>query len=271
MVSDLLFGLGIGALFAFVGLTEVYRGLARYREEASVTGTEARPVADIEPGETVAVQGTVRAVGDRRAGGPLFGESGVVVGTEVAIPPSSADDTAEEVHQGVRSRPFVVEDDTGSVRVEVPEAATVEPAEKTTERYDFKLDRVPEAHVARFGSPPPEAVERYHRAVEELEDPESIGSGFSGSSDRRYREGSIDPGDEVYVQGRAVDRDGEWGERTLTVAGGDDPGSVSVIEGGPDEYRSWLESAGLYGRIVLGVLFAVAGIGTTAVVLITGG
>lgn len=277
MASDQLYGMGLAVLFVILGGTQVYRGVRNYRSMASVTGTDASPVADLRPGETVAVEGTVVALDDDRAEGPLFGETGVAVATDVV---AVSDSGNRRTHNGVRSVPFAVEDDTGRVRVEVPAAATVEPAETTHEVYNYAYEEgdIPDGAMeysekvplGNLRGPPPDHVREFQREVEGLDDPEEMTTLRGGSPKRRYEEGGIGPGDEVYVQGRAVERGGDWGEAGLAIAGGDDPSSVSVVQGGPEEALTPYDRFRPVVDVGIGALSVLLGLGVLLFLLLSG-
>lgn len=209
-----------GTVFVALGLRSLQRG-RQIRRRARLETDEVTAVADLSAGPAV-VAGTARPVDDRRVQTPITGRPALAAEAEARGPRhyqgpgGSVYRTLAREHAAV---PFVVEDDTGRVRVEPPESGTV----------DVELATVASALVGEFrgahavfwapdGVPHAEGIRAFHERSGDLaDDPFDRYGPFVVGSAARYGEGTLRPDEEVWVHGTAVERDG--GEPGFAVTG----------------------------------------------------
>lgn len=190
-------------------------GLAR-----QMSSEEAEPVsvAEAAPG-TVAVSGTARPGEDGTIPHPLSrGEALVAIGSTLERSSSAEGGTSITTDErSTETVPFVVEDDTGSIRVD-PEGAV-----HHGQRERFDSDEVDETALSAW-----------------------LGrTDVSSGSDVGYRQQLVEPGDEVYVFGEAVATDGDPDASSLTIR---DDGDLVVSTEGREDVSS---SGTLSGIIML--------------------
>lgn len=98
----------------------------------------------------------------------------------------------------------IVVDGTGEVRVELPADGTL----------NVEMTRT----KVGSGDEPPEAIRRYVEREQSVDEASRRDIGpLSIGGRRRYGEGLVEPGEEVYVLGRACQKQADWGERSLVV------------------------------------------------------
>lgn len=218
-------GLGTTGI-SLVMIGRAYTGLRRGRE---ISGTDTSDVRNLEPG-TVGVRGTARPVeGVDPPDAPISGDEALVTSVEVERVKS---DSWLPFHEETVAVPFAVDDGTGRVRVEPTDGVTV----------NLDGDEI----VVPGREDPPEAVQRYVEGTTAVDpadgyDPESAataavlraierdsGVAMVSGEARRYTESVVEPGDEVYVLGEAVERESGLGERRFAIDGETDAGLFLV-------------------------------------------
>ena len=251
---DLLFP-GVG-LFMLVAAGSLIRKGRFYSEQSTrIAETEVSEVGSL-PSGTVAVEGTARV--DEEAGTvttELTGEEALVSRSEVVAEEDHVDAAGPDhdegrhvLHEGGNSVPFRVEDGTGAVRVDPPDEA------------DVRLD---ENVVTERGGGVPDVADL-------ADDPDAAAGGqvTVGDAagwrdyDRRYEQGAIVPGEEVYVLGEADDRTGRDGV-DVEITGGGSPGQFIVS----DEGRASAKIGGRIGAYIAYAMGAIVGIVGTLLLL----
>ncbi|MFC3957307.1 hypothetical protein [Halovivax cerinus] len=196
-----------------------------YRMQSDrIANTDVSDIGSLEPGSTVAIEGTARIEeGDGTVTTELTGEVALVSQSRVVakddpVDTAGPDDEHVErqvLHEASHAVPFRVEDETGSVLVDTPDEA------------DYRLD---DNTVIERGRTVPDVADL-------ADDPdaataESISIGDTNrwrDYDRRYEQGSIHPGEDVYVLGEAVDR-ADWDGDDVAIAGGAEP-DLFIVSG----------------------------------------
>jgi hypothetical protein len=217
-------------------LKATYEGRQR---AADVEGREPTDVAGLQPGDgPVVVEGTARARGDDLVEAPMLDAAGVHVVTRVEE--YSSDEVGDQkgtawdtVYATVESVPFVLDDGTGEIPVEVPDGG------------DVKLD--PEVFEAEAGEAPPEPVQRWLETTDL--DADEV------DPHRAYKQAVLEDDETAYAMGEAVvDDDGE-----LVLGADDYPGEFVVSDMGADELADE-EGYGRGGYAIGAVLFAVGAV-----------
>jgi hypothetical protein len=161
----------------------------RRREASGLEASETTAVGELQPesGCTV-IEGTARATGEKRVEAAMIDREGVYVYTQ--IEERSAREVGENtgpswetVYTDSESVPFVIDDGTGEIPVEIPEqgATTLDP-----ETYD-----------ADHGEEPPEPVRRWLQTIDSS-------PGNEVDPHRAYKQGVIEDGETVYAKGEPV-------------------------------------------------------------------
>jgi len=195
LLIPILFG-GIGVLLSILGLLVLKSAVTRFELLRQMFGDDADPVdiAAATPG-TVAVEGTARPLDEQTIPLPFeSGESVVAEGRTLEYSGGSepGDRTKSTDEQATEMVPFVVDDGSGTVRVDPEDAAR----HWETKRFDpEEIDRA--------------ALEAWLQRTD-----------VSSDSNVGYRQKAVQPGDEVYLFGPAVATDGGT-ESELRFAGDD--------------------------------------------------
>jgi hypothetical protein len=221
-----LVGSLLAAAFALaVGGSLARRAYETWRRSRAVASTEPTPAGEVTPGDgRTAVTGVARPVDGATVEAPFTGTEALVADAEVAR--LNDDDeydsrpAVETLYEETSAVPFVVADDSGEVRVEVPvegrgsgsENAAGAPAADVDLRLD--VDRV----EVQPGSEPAHLASFVRESA-----PYDLHVTPGGR--RRYDEGVLEPGEEAYVLGVPT----RGGDSRPTLAGGDDPLLVSDL------------------------------------------
>lgn len=217
------------------GVAMVYYGVKSYRTNKRMAETETTPVREIEPG-VVELKGTARAIEDEEAlSAPISGNEALATTATVQKYSSGGKHSSwNTIYDQETVRPFLVDDGTGEVRVEPPEDASLRLRESTT---TVDGDEQPPDNVRRF-------VEAFDGVDPATKDEDRL---LASGERRRYREGSIEPGDDVYVFGEAVESEAGWGADAYEVTGGADVGRFVLSDMAEEE----LTSSGKLGAVLL--------------------
>lgn len=217
--------LGMGVLF-LLGLGLVYFGFDKYRTGRLIANTPTEKCRSVALGRTE-LQGTA-VPEDEPAEAPFSGEDCVAAAYEIEEY-RSTDDESEwvTVEAGNVAVPFHVEDDTGRVRVSAEDAEIDVSDEHVSERT-VESGSSPPDRIASFVEDGPtvgvkstaDRTDKLLSSVNLTTDvDEFVGnllqSGVSeytgvrtdSSTERRYTEEILPPGEDVYVFGGAVERD----------------------------------------------------------------
>jgi len=209
MVQGLLFKLGwsvFSLVFVAIGLFVVNGGRKRRARSKRIESTETTPVRDLGPG-TVELKGTARpAEGATPKESPITCADALAFHVEVEKYQSSSEGGGSwrTIHEEEESVPILLSDGTGEVRVELPDDGGLNP-ELTRKRVGG-------------GEEPPEPIRRYVENEAAVDEATRHDLGLlSVGERRRYSEGVIEPGEDVYVLGRAREEEAGWGEQAYVI------------------------------------------------------
>lgn len=161
-----------GLIFFSLGAVAAAIGVSALRTWIGVRGNDLETIANAttESGDTVALEGTVRAIDGDVLESPL--EEEPCVAYEYLVERYSGDSWSM-TDEGEDRRPFVLDDGTATAYVDLEGADTSFSSEfvKGIDRHDL---------------------------------PDGVGGAKNVAGMRRYREGRIEDGDTVYVEGKAT-------------------------------------------------------------------
>lgn len=216
---------GIASLIvaAFAG---VY-GRRQHRRHAAVDGTETTAVRDIKEESMVELKGTIRA--EEPFDAPISGDRSAVAAWEVEEwDEGGSSDMWETRAVGVYAAPFELDDGTGRVRVELGDHVTDASPDTGIQEIQLgpiDIDRLVSngvtvdtvlAALEGFGveisvppdSDPPERIAAFVEGETEVSpQTDSITNVVDVGTkhgERRYYEGTLAPGDEVYLLGQVT-------------------------------------------------------------------
>ncbi|WP_247729504.1 E3 ubiquitin ligase family protein [Halovivax limisalsi] len=197
---------GFSAVFVVVGAYQLNRGRIERAKSHRIARTETTDIRNLQPG-TAEVKGRVRPAEDATTlSSPISEEPALATRVEVEEWESSGQGGGswETTHEQRNAVPLLVDDGTGTVRVELPADGELNVEKTRTE--------------VGSGDEPPAEITRYleHEAAVEEASRRSIGP-LSIGERRRYSEGWIAPDEEIYVLGRAREERGGWGERAYVI------------------------------------------------------
>jgi hypothetical protein len=200
---------GIGLLFLGLGLYLVRTGRRQRRRKETIASTETTPIRDLGPG-TAEVKGRARPTDD----GSLLTSSiarANALATYVSVERYSSGSGGETgssgswktIYENTESVPMLVDDGTGEVRVELRDDGEL----------NVELDRT----RVGGGDEPPEQIRRFVEREEAVDEATRHDLGLLSTGERRrYSEGMIEPGEDVYVLGNAREASG-WDGPTYAI------------------------------------------------------
>lgn len=200
LLALLLVSGGIGAavgwfphpLFAIVlivgGVWLLYDGYSRWQQLRLVEDTTTEPVRAVAAGQTE-VYGTCEPL-ENPVDRPFSDGECVLAYWEVE---ELRDDEWKTIASGMRHVPFVIDDGTGSIRVE----PTVDATTRISDRNRHKI----RTGGTRFSSGEPEKVIEFLAGIDGVGVPDT---GLLFRTQRRYTEAVLPPGEEAYVFGGAA-------------------------------------------------------------------
>lgn len=206
-----------------VALWLFYDGYRRWQRLRLVEDTATEPIRGVAVGRTE-VQGTCEPV-DEPIPRPFSAGECVLAFWRV----EEYDDNWKTLASGVEYAPFVVDDGTGSIRVEPP-------ADATTRISDRNRARITVTNMGISGRrSEPERVVEFLASRGDVDPPDS---GLVLRPQRRYTEEAIPPGEDVYVFGNAAVRDDPGGSNPerLVISGGEASGEFIVSDRPPGEF-----------------------------------
>jgi hypothetical protein len=245
---------GFGLVFVVVGLYTMNRGRKQRAQSERIADTETTRIRDLGGG-TAEIKGTAHpADGATAMESPITRADALAFHVEVEEWESGGDSGGhwETEHEEQRAVSMTVDDGTGEVRVEPPSDGGL--------NVDLTRTKV------GSGEEPPEPIRRYVEREAGVDEATRHELGPLAIGDRRrYSEGVIEPGEEVYVLGTAREADAGWGERAFVI---DEPtGSGDFVLS--DKSEADLIREGKRGGLVfliVGGLFALVGSLFTVVV-----
>lgn len=232
----LLFG-GVGLFLTAVGLLAIYTGYGWGEEATRITEMETTAAGEVAPG-TVKVKGTARPTGDgNTVPAPTTEGEALAAEVQVVKNPQATSRDSETVFERREAVPFVVEDETGEVRVEPP----------ADDSGTFGFTRnVEYAREDRGEDPSPEMQQYLDRVPTDREFSEREGEHVKNW---RFDESTVEPGDDVVVTGEAREATADWDGEFL-VDGEADPERFAVT----NETEDGITSSGRFGMVALYVV-----------------
>jgi hypothetical protein len=268
-----IIGVALGA-FALVW------GYNRRSYHQAIAGTPTTRVLDVDQPGRVELKGEVVPVDDDPAlEAPLSGESCVAAGWKIEEWEESGDNASwHTIGEGYEAVPFHVDDGSAEIRVEPGSDAD---ASNWTSNLSFgdldesvdvdgvtvDFERLAVEHQLAPEDPKPGHVEEFERRVagvsEQTDSITNIIDVGNAHGERKYNEGTIHAGDDVYLLGTVAARDGDaHPDRRLHP-------SDAVVRPGDDEFilstrsEAALLDKSRYGlpAMVLGAVLFAAGVG----------
>lgn len=257
MVS--LIALLVGGVFLVIGLTQIARASSELRTVYHILSNDPIPIRDL-PSRSgpVEIEGTAAVDDDHDPVRSIFTESQCLAyDYEVEEYRSSGKNSSwHTLDSGSEAVPFVVEDDTGAVRV-------------SPDNAEFRF----EDHTLRIegGQEPPERIRAYIERTDAV-DPQDksldvVVTELDYGNDQRFTERRLDPGEDVYVYGTVGSGPGgEWGSRLVDAVIEDGPGIPEFVVSDTTE-RATARRIGKSAAVkaATGLLFG--GFGAVALVL----
>ncbi|WP_135822832.1 GIDE domain-containing protein [Halostella litorea] len=244
---------GVSMIFVVVGLYMLNTGRTARARSERIDDTETTAVRELQPG-TAEVKGVARPAADGDVmESPITESEALATHVEMEEWESSGQGGGSWTtkHEDRAAVPMVVDDGTGEVRVDLPADGDL-----NVEKSRWKVGS---------GDEPPERIERYLEAESEIDTATRRDIGpLSIGERRRYSEGLIEPGEEVYVLGAAREEQSDWGERSYAIDATTDSGDFVLS----DKSESELVNEGKRGGLVLlafGVVFLLSGLFGTVI------
>lgn len=249
MVST--FALTIAGAVALVGVLALWRAYREFRPVYHILTNDPVPVRDLPPRSgPVEVRGTARRTDEGETVTTPFTESRCLAYEYEAQEYQSSGQHShwKTLDEGGERVPFLVEDDTGLVRVD-PAGA-----ELHFEEHSLKIDG---------GTELPARIAEYVRETDEV-DPQDksidlVVTELDYGNDQRFVERRLDVGERVYVYG-SVERGpgGEWGSGLVDalVSDGTDLPEF-VISDTSERGTAWRIAKGALGWLLFGLALVV--------------
>lgn len=224
---------GYGVALAFVGGIVLGYGLRELRPVYHILTNDPIPVQDLVyhsgPAE---VEGTATPTEEGKTVRTPFSDIDCLACEYEAqeLRSSGKSNHWKTLDEGASAAPFLVEDATGSVRVD-PAGATL--------KFEEQVVRVP------GGEEPPETIAQYLRRSEEI-DPQHeetldlVVTELNVGNDQRFVERRLDVGESVYVYGD-VERApaGEWGSSLVDALLTRGPTDILVVSDTSERGTAW--------------------------------
>jgi hypothetical protein len=240
---------GMGLLTLGIGLYLVRTGQRQRRKKAKIASTETTQIRDLGPG-TVEVKGAARPTDDGSVlRSPITGADALATYVNVERYSSGgggetgSSGSWKTIYENTESVPLLVDDGTGEVRVELPENGAL----------NVEQDRT----RVGGGDEPPERIRQFverEEAVDEADRGEGL---LSTGERRRYSEGMIEPGEDVYVLGRATETAG-WDGGGYVIDGPTDSGEFILSDKSEEQL---ITEAKWLGGFVLAIGVVTTGVG----------
>lgn len=236
-------------VFVGVGLIIANKGRKERAKSTRMEENETTEIGDLSPG-TVEVKGTAHGTADATLQvSPFSDTDALAVQIEVKEWHSGGEGGGnwKTIFEAETAEPIYVDDGTGETLVDLPEEGGL-----NLEMEDWKIQ--PDDDV-------PEAIREYVENEPELTLPDGheIGPLTTGER-RRYREGVLEPGEDVYVLGTASETGAGWDTREYVVNEATSEGDFVLS----DKSEARLVKEGKRGGLVFvafGALLIVVGIG----------
>ena len=251
IAEDILIS-GFGLVFVVAGLYAVNLGWTERTRSSEIADTETTEIRNLEAGR-VEIKGTALLPEEASpVQSPISRTDALAAHVEVQEWDSSGRaGNWQTIHETVVEAPMLVDDGTGRIHVELPS--------------DDGLNVEQTVWEVESNEEPPDDVRRYVENVAGLDIPERSDYGpVSIGEPRKYKEGYIEPGAEVYVLGSAREADAGWGERNFVIDDPTDSGEFILS----DKSEQELVQEGKVGGLIyigIGGLVTIAGVVTVVI------
>ena len=235
-------------VFVVMGLITLNKGRTARAESTRMEDTETTAIRDLESGQ-VEVKGTVHGTDDATLQrSPIDGTEALAVHLEVKELHSDGNGPGnwQTIFENQTAEPMFIDDGTGEVLVNLPE--------------DGGLNLGQSEWKVEAGDDPPEEIRTYVENEPALDLPDGVDIGpLSTGERRRYLEGTLEPGENVYLLGTARETEAGWDNRDYVIDGptsdGDfvlsDKSEAALIEEGRSSGLVFLTAGAL--MIVIGL------------------
>ena len=247
MVDSFVISLS-SVVLVVMGLVTLNKGRTERAESTRMEETETTAIRDLEPGP-VEVKGTVHGTDDATLQqSPIDGTEALAVHIEVKELHSDGNGPGnwQTVFEDQRAEPMFIDDGASEVLVDVPKDGGL-----NLEQSEWKVEA---------GDDPPEEIRTYVENEPALDLPDGVDIGpLSTGERRRYLEGTLEPGEDVYLLGSARETEAGWDNREYVIdeqtSDGDfilsDKSEAALIEEGRSSGVVFLAAGAL--MIVIGV------------------
>jgi len=206
-------------VFVVVGLITANRGRKERAQSTRMEETETTEIRDLEPGP-VEVKGTAHGTEEATLHqSPIDGTEALAVHVEVKEWHTDGQGAGnwQTVFEDQTAEPMYVDDGSGEILVDLP--------------ADGGLNLEQSEWTVEAGDDPPAEIRSYVESEPELDLPEGHDFGpVSTGERRRYLEGALEPGEDVYVLGTARETEAGWDTRTYVVGESTDEGDFVLSD-----------------------------------------
>jgi hypothetical protein len=241
---------GMGLLTLGIGLYLVRTGQRQRRKKAKIASTETTQIRNLGPG-TVEVKGAAHPTDDGSVLRSPIARADALA-TYVSVERYSSGGGGETggggswktIYEDTQSVPMLVDDGTGEIRVELPEDGAL----------NVERDRT----RVGGGDEPPERIRRFVEREEAVDEATRHDLGLLSTGERRrYSEGMIEPGEDVYVLGRATETAG-WDGQGYVI---DEPTASGEFVLSDKSEEQLVREAKWSGALLLAIGVIAAGVG----------
>lgn len=250
MVEPMIFKVvwsGFSAIFVLAGLFIANKGRKARNRSKLIEETETTKIRELTPGKAEVKGNASPTEGGSTVRSAIYRNEGLATKVKVEEYHSNSNGGGswKTIHEESDVVPFVVDDGTGEVRIDPQQS-------ERTVNVELNRERV------RGGEEPPEEIQQFIEREKEVDSATSSLGPIDFGQRRRYSEGVIEPGESVYVLGRAREEDAGWGERGYVI---DEPTATGefILS---DKSEEQLVKEGKWGGtliLVFGAVFAFFG------------
>ncbi|WP_254768527.1 E3 ubiquitin ligase family protein [Salinilacihabitans rarus] len=189
-----------------VGLITLNKGRTARAESTRMEETETTTIHNLKPGP-VEVKGTVHGTDDATLQqSPIDGTEALAVHVEVKELHSDGNGPGnwQTIFEDQTAEPMFIDDGTGEVLVDPPEDGGL-----NLDQSEWRVEA---------GDDPPEEIRTYVENEPALDLPDGVDIGpLSTGERRRYLEGTLEPGEDVYLLGTARETEAGWDNREYVI------------------------------------------------------
>lgn len=199
---------GVGSLFVLFGLGMIKFGWEVMSPVREMEAEELSSIRDLTSGENAEIQGTVKPTEEGTIKTPVYANEAVSFMTEVQERSGSGNNRSWSTYHDEQDEvPFIVEDETGTIRVVPPD--DIRPTvDIDWERFGAGADK----------EEVPKPVRDYLSNIDRANVDAGLDIGPVEMGNRqRCGEGAIEPGDDIHVYGYVDEIDHGWGDTGLVL------------------------------------------------------